>query len=108
MDVDDSDDDVVEVVAPTAPVLEQIPAAGGAGGGGTGTAGAAAGRKTTGEDDDDEIETLGTSNVLRLPHARHDCTQHAFVVDVSRSQVFYYCFLVLLVRVLTCVHCIEI
>jgi len=78
MDVDDSDDEVVEVLAPSAPVLE--PATAGAG---TRTAAGAAGRKTTGEDDDDEIETLGTANVLRLPHARHDCTQHTFVVDVS-------------------------
>ena len=77
MDVDDSDDEVVEVLAPSAPVLEPATAAG------TRTAATAAGRKTTGEDDDDEIETLGTANVLRLPHARHDCTQHTFVVDVS-------------------------
>ena len=36
-------------------------------------------------DGDDDIQDMGTTNALRLPHARHDCTHHAFVPDVLHS-----------------------
>jgi len=78
MNVDDSDDEVVEV-APTEPVLERFATSAGA-------AASSSARQIGGGDDDDEIEALGTSNVLRLPHARHDCTQHSFVEDVLRKK----------------------
>ena len=82
MNVGASDDEVTEV-APTEPVLERFE---------TVAASAAFARKSG--DDDDEIEAIGTSNVLRLPHARHDCTQHSFVEDVSEYicvYIYTYC-----------------
>lgn len=34
---------------------------------------------------DDEVQAIGEKNVMKLPHARHHCTQYKFVLDVSTA-----------------------
>ena len=36
---------------------------------------------------DDEVQAIGEHNVMKLPHARHHCTQYKFVLDVSTTGV---------------------
>jgi len=36
---------------------------------------------------DDEVQAIGETNVMKLPHARHHCTQYKFVLDVSTTGV---------------------
>lgn len=46
----------------------------------TRTTGVASGNPKA-DDSDDDIEDLGTTNVMRLPHARHDCPEKIFIQD---------------------------
>ena len=39
------------------------------------------------ESADDEVQAIGEKNVMKLPHARHHCTQYKFVLDVSTTGV---------------------
>ena len=84
-DGSDGDDSVVEVVAnPAAPPPPPPPAEA------TTTRSATDARPKDDnahatDNGDDDIQDMGTTNALRLPHARHDCTHHAFVPDVLHS-----------------------
>ena len=72
-DVDDDDDDsVIEVLVVGQKQSDQQPFAQGQ-------------SSSKSSCNDDDVQEIGTVNAVRLPHARHDCPNHAFVQDVLHN-----------------------